>query len=241
MSEERSEIQVETNTNGGVQAHITPAPEGEETTAAPEGTTQETEAVETPVTEEPQLDQLKIDETPKDPLNNLFEPESMSKLQHEVSDNGFQFTEDHYKLFEEKGIPREFADSYLAGQRAQAQAFVSNVAKECGGQQQLQATLDWAAKNLDPAAVEAINAQLATMNADVAITAIKGLQARAGLNTNKTLSATTGGGSTNTSPFADESEFREAMANPKFDKSPNYRAQVQARLNASVRAGTVKL
>jgi len=186
--------------------------------------------------ETPQIDQLKIeqDNTPTD----LFSGDRRQELYSELQENNWEWSEDHYKEFEGKGLSRQFADEYLAGQRARADQVLSQCASECGGVDAMQDALNWAAKNMSPQAVEATNQQLRSMDPEVVITAMRGLQARAGIGM-ASVPGQNGEGSINY--FADESEFRAAMSDERFDKSPAYRSQVQDKLRKSVERGTVSL
>lgn len=207
--------------------------EGQIPEAAPE---QPAESLAETPQETPQVDQLKIeqDNEPSD----LFSGERRQELYNELQENNWEWSEEHYKEFEGKGLSRQFADEYLAGQRARAEQVLTYCANECGGVEAMQEALNWAAKNLSPQAVEATNAQLRSMDPEVVVTAMRGLQARAGVGLSS-VPGSSGEGSINY--FADESEFRSAMSDERFDKSPAYRNEVQEKLRRSVERGTVSL
>lgn len=70
------------------------------------------------------------------------------KLETEFYDNGGQINADTKKELISKGIPEEFINQACAGLKAQADKELDMIAEVCGGRDEYNATMEWAALNL---------------------------------------------------------------------------------------------
>jgi len=173
----------------------------------------------------------------------LADPKFIEGLYTEYAENK-GLKEDTYKLLEQNGLPKSVVDDYISTkiesqqltQYRQEQA-LRKVHEQCGGSDKVQEALAWAQQNLDQAAIDAINAQLSNPNIEVVVTAVKGLQARAGVGGSfvqgQNGQVASGGA------YQSESEWMADVINPKYGQDPAFRAAVDQRLKLSLQSGRI--
>lgn len=117
-----------------------------------------------------------VEEKPKDntPKELNYEDSSLENVQHiakeldvdwdkitaEFYDNDGQLSDESYQDLISKGIPKSFIDKASVGLKAQADKEIEMVAELCGGRDEYEATLEWAANNLDADEREALQQDL---------------------------------------------------------------------------------
>lgn len=82
------------------------------------------------------------------------------KLETEFYDNGGQINANTKKELISKGIPEEFIDQACAGLKAQADKEINMIAEVCGGRDEYNVTMEWAAMNLSEEEKDAIQKDL---------------------------------------------------------------------------------
>lgn len=186
--------------------------------------------------EVPQIPKASPEEKPKAPFED---PEFMARMGREALEHG-DLTPESYEALKAAGIPETLAKQYVQGQIAQYQQTVSKIHTECGGKEAVDAALKWAANNLPQSTIDAINKQLADPNPEVVVTALRGLQARAGTSGPSLVQGKTGG-NVGVMPYESEAQMLADIGSPQYAKDPAFRAQVKSRLDMAVRSGRISL
>lgn len=150
----------------------------------------------------------------------------------EVSEKG-AVSEETYTKLAAAGHDRATVDAFVAGQKALAAQIRSEIASVAGGEQQLEAVLEWAGKNLPPAMVEAYDAATKTGNVELVKLSLQGVVAayrQANPAEPQLITGHPAPASGDITPFASNEEMVEAIRNPQYARDPAYRAKVAQRL-----------
>ncbi len=230
-----------------ISAPFAEAKTDEGTQVAPETTAAVTTSQETPAEES------SAEETPEAPKKA---PKGLPKIvpavdaEKAVKDTGLDLDAFAKEVFEagelsadtraklaEKGIPESVVDSYVELQQAKAEKLVADLAKHVGGQDNLDAILQWGATGLTAEDTAAFNKLLASGDPITMKFAIDGLAARFE-KTNGSLEGEriTGGSpkqAAGVKPFESQDEIIRAMQDKKWGADSAYTKKVEARLKAS--------
>ena len=185
-----------------------------------------------PVNEEVKPEGLEI---PKDAPSTGFD---MSKFADEYADKG-ELSNNSYTELAKQGLDKGLVDEYIRGQKAIAETHTAQVYNTVGGKEQYAELVDWASKNLTDGEQQGFNDLTATGSIDQVNLAVQGLMTRAGM-TNQSQSQPqemVQGDVNNTSveQFNSVQQVTEAMNDPRYDKDPVYRKEVERKLgNSSV-------
>lgn len=101
----------------------------------------------------------------------------MAALSAEFAERG-ELSPESFKALEAVGISRQLVDSYIAGVRAVGDKQRQDLAASVGGEDTLQAIMDWGRFNLSPQEQAAWDATARTGNHEAIKTAAAGLKAR---------------------------------------------------------------
>lgn len=206
-----------------------------------EQTQPETQPAPTESQVQPQA-QVQVPQTPSNPLADKGFIESLFKEYAEAGD----LKPETYARLESAGIPKDLIQDYASSkvaaqqyQEFQAKSQAEKLINACGGKEAVDEALTWAQKNLDQASIDAINKQLGDPSYEARVTALKGLQSRAGVG-GSTLAGKSGGTTAHVA-YENERQMLDDMKNPKYHGDPSFRAQVDARMKAAIDAGKIKL
>lgn len=167
---------------------------------------------------------LKVPDPPKEPKSPA---DKLSKFADEFAADG-KLSDKSYGELEKLGYPKEFVDTYIAGQVAMAERAQQEVFNSVGGADTYRQMTEWAASNLSQDEVQAYNAAVESGDKAQVMFAVKGLQARfRGSQEPRTIS---GSGARVASGFRSSAEIVEAMRDPRYQKDPAYRADVERKL-----------
>lgn len=166
------------------------------------------------------------------------------KLETEFYDNGGQINANTKKELISKGIPEEFIDQACAGLKAQADKEINMIAEVCGGRDEYNVTMEWAAMNLSEEEKDAIQKDLrnkptiTTGKAIISYLHNKRLEAE-GI-TPKYLSGNAS--SVAGDYFESQAQVTAAMSDPRYKSGtkefdPAYVKQVADKLTRSRKAG----
>jgi len=141
------------------------------------------------------------------------------------------------------GVDREVVDIYVEGYKAKNRAQYSTAANVVGGQDSLNTILKWSATNLSEAERINVNNQLLGPNSEMVLLGLKAKydaanpatpskQARSAEPKNVKQAAT---GAVKAGPevFPSRLHMNAAMNDPRYSRDPGYRAQVEARMQAT--------
>ena len=183
-----------------------------------------------PVKEEVKKDGLEI------PKNSPVTGFDMTKFADEYTDKG-ELSENSYTELAKQGLDKSLVNEYIRGQKAIAETQTSKVYETVGGQQKYSELIDWASKNLNEGEQTAFNDLTASGSIDQVKLAVQGLMTRAGMSKVDQQQEMIQGDVNNTAveQFNSVQQVTEAMNDPRYDKDPVYRKEVERKLgNSSV-------
>lgn len=176
------------------------------------------------------------------------QPEDEADAEQPTESQGFDFTQyseefaehgdlsdDSIQAIEAQGIPREMIEGYVAGQQALLDAQFNSIYSEVGGEESYNEMIEWAGDNLSEGEQSAFNRAVMEGSQDDMMFAIRGLalryQSQGGspkpLVQGSTASAQASSG------FKSLAELTAAMKDPRYNKDPAYRQQIESRLSVS--------
>ena len=174
----------------------------------------------------------KVEESKLEIAENAVENAGLdfNTLAQEYADNG-QLGEQSYKALEDSGIPKEYVDQFIAGQKAIGEQQTSNVKSMVGGEEAYNEMASWASKNMSEGEKKAYNAAVNSADMDTVKLAVDSLKAKY-QSANGTEPNLVQGKAT---PVAEQgysswAEVTEAMADPRYAKDPAYQAAVKAKI-----------
>jgi len=164
--------------------------------------------------------------------------EYLSQLGEEYMENG-DLTEESYQALAKRGITKDVVDMFVNAQMQQAESNRSQILSEAGIDNAAWETMsDWAARNWSEDQVDEWNdlanspnplaRKLAVENLKQAYTAQGRGQAVTRVEGTPVSGALTG--------YRSQAEMLEAMKDPRFDKDPAYREDVERRVEMMLRA-----
>lgn len=157
----------------------------------------------------------------------------MGALSAHYEQNG-ELADAHYEALEKAGIPRAYVDQYIAGLEARANSVRDEIFSEVGGEEQFQAMAQWAAANMSPQELTAYNKAVDSRDPSTVRSAVMGLafKYQKAVGTEPKLMSNTGNGQAS-GGFASIAQLTEAMRDPRYDKDPAYRREVEQKLARS--------
>lgn len=157
----------------------------------------------------------------------------ITTFQSEFDQNG-SLAETSYEALEKAGINRATVDAYIAGQKALAAQFQSEVKSIAGGDEGFAAMVEWAAANADPKDIAAYNRAIDSGDVDAAKLAVAGMYGKfqASRPDEPALIAGAGGKVTG-DVYESRQQLTVDMADPRYKNDPAFRKQVIDRLARS--------
>lgn len=139
-----------------------------------------------------------------------------------------------FEALEKAGIPRHYVEAYIEGQKAIQETRRATIFNEVGGQQNYEAMVRWAAQSLTPAEIQAYNEAIdsgdmarmkqATLGLYSSYTKVNGSAPNLVMANNSAVPGDV---------FRSAAELKAAIADPRYNVDPAYRADVQAKLGRS--------
>ena len=172
-----------------------------------------------------------------DPAGNPVVPGvDTGAIAGEFAANGFISPESYEKLAS-AGIDKATVDNYISGQQARADARTQEGFATVGGEDNFKAMAGWAKANLSGAQLDAFNQQVNNPNKEVALLAVRGLNAQYVAAVGKAPSGLITGSSSaaiaSTTGFQSRNQIVQAMSDPRYDSDPAYRNSVADRLRVT--------
>jgi len=160
--------------------------------------------------------------------NNTLEP-----YYKEFAEAG-NLSEKSYKDLAKMGLDKNLVDGYIAGQKAIAEAEVKQVQSIVGGEENYKQLLDWSTKNLNEAEATAFNELLDTGTIEQIKLAVSAIANRAGISGQEKPTMFQGDTTASTADvFGSVAQVTQAMNDPRYDKDPAYRKEVEMKLARS--------
>ncbi|OAM53358.1 hypothetical protein A7981_05655 [Methylovorus sp. MM2] len=155
-------------------------------------------------------------------------------LTEEFETSGTLSDESYKALADKAGLPREYVDSYIAGQAALVREAQTRAFDIAGGEAQYKDMVNWASGNLTPAEVKAYDQAIEGTPEQVAL-AVAGLKSKfvAANGSEPNLVSGESNSSTGAQGFASRAEMTTAMRDPRYAKDAAYRKSVEQKISVS--------
>lgn len=178
----------------------------------------------------------------KEPPKTAVGPAEWAKWGDEIDRTGGVSDETRAEIQSRMGTDPMIIDQMIAGRKALAKQSWDTAASAVGGSDNLKVLFKWAGENLTKDELDATNSALRT---NAAKNVLLGLQARMnsnrpGINEPKPTPNTVNAGSSGTAmirAFDSWYEQRAAIADPRYEKDPNYRGVVDRMQQETARKG----
>ena len=145
-----------------------------------------------------------------------------------------ELSEETFAELEKAGLPKEYVESYIAGQQALVERNALDLYNSIGGEEEYDGMIQWAGESLSEGEVETFNELVVNGTPEQQRLAIKGLHAqyRGDTGSGPALKqGTTSGNSVK--PFSSTKELQRAMSDRRYAEVPSYREEVERRLSVS--------
>lgn len=153
-------------------------------------------------------------------------------LEEEYTKNG-QLSFASLEALANAGYPKEVVDAYISGVEATQEKFYNAVVGFAGGEDEYRQVAQFVSSQGDKA-VQDFNDTINTGNLGVINMVIQGVKANMKAvngTTNQTiLGQSTGGTADNTNAYLSKQQMLDAMNDPRYDKDPIYRKQVEQKI-----------
>lgn len=174
-----------------------------------------------------------VDE-PKSTEATPLSTEDMSKYEAEFLENGFLSEETYTHISSTYGVEKSVIDGYISGQQAVSNAFIGDLHKSVGGEENYTAMTEWASSSLSAEEIKTFDNIMAAGQQDSIKMAIDGLYARYSQSEGRAPTLLHGKASDSASNgFRSIAELRVAMSDKRYKADPAYRKDVEERLAVS--------
>jgi len=177
-----------------------------------------------------ETEEVANEETPSD---NIDSSGAVGKATLEFEEKG-ELSEETFAELEKAGLPKEYVESYIAGQQALVERNALDLYNSIGGEEEYDGMIQWAGESLSEQEVETFNELVVNGTPEQQRLAIKGLHAqyRGSTGSGPALKqGTTSGNSVK--PFSSTKELQRAMSDRRYAEVPSYREEVERRLSVS--------
>ena len=161
---------------------------------------------------------------------------SVDKYANEYAEKG-ELSNNSYNELAKQGLSKDLVDGYIQGQKSIADTQTSQIQEVAGGQQQYGDLISWASENLSETEQQSFNELTETGSVDQIKLAVQGLMTRAGMTNQPAQTEMFQGEVSNVSGdvFNSVAQVTDAMNDPRYEKDPVYRQEVERKLaNSSV-------
>ena len=171
-----------------------------------------------------------------------IDPWAISNHFHE---NNGTISEDMYSQLEGAGFSKQLVDAYLDGRAVEsgyksanaesdlAQKEIDKIQNSVGGEAEYRKITDWAGKNLTKAEVDSFDKVISTGDSNVIQMAVAGLKSRYEEANGYEGRMLTGKQTSSSDVFRSQAQLVQAMADPRYENDPAYRADVVEKLERS--------
>lgn len=143
-------------------------------------------------------------------------------------------SDDHYAELEKAGIPKAYVDQYIAGVQAEGDQMRDALFAEIGGEENFAAMSQWALNTLSESELRAYNQTMESGDLDSVRSAVLSLAYRFERANGKDPQLLSGQGKGSEGQgFESVAQLTEAMKDPRYQKDPAYRRDVEAKLARS--------
>jgi len=144
-----------------------------------------------------------------------------------------ELSEKSYEDLAKLGFDRNLVDGYIAGQTAIADNEARMVKETVGGEENYSKMIEWAGQNLSQAEQEAFNSTLDNGSIEQVKLAVSAIANRAGITGEAKQEMLQGEVNVIPDVFNSVAQVTEAMNDPRYEKDPAYRKEVELKLGRS--------
>ena len=155
---------------------------------------------------------------------------NMDTLASEYAEKG-ELDEKSYEALEKAGIPKDYVNQFIEGQKAIADQQATSIKNMVGGAEAYTEMSNWAAENMSEEEKTAYNTAVNSKDLETAKLAVVGLKAKfERANGNEPTLLEGKGTVSGEKGYASWAEVTRAMGDERYSKDPAYQAMVQEKL-----------
>jgi len=158
--------------------------------------------------------------------------QGLDKFYEEYAETG-ELAEKSYAELAKQGLDKSLVDSYIEGQKAVADTNTKTIQDIAGGKEEYSELVEWAGKNLSEAEQSTFNNMVDGGNIEEAKFAVQGLMSRAGANPKQPRLFEGTSDVVSKDAFTSVSQVTDAMNDPRYEKDPAYRKEVENKISRS--------
>ena len=149
-----------------------------------------------------------------------------------------QSREELYKQF-----PKNLVDNYIENMKGATEYKTSQAENKIynavGGQDKYQELIEWVSKNLSPDEIDRYNSIVTGSDINLAVEYVRGIEARKALSNKRPniIMGSKGDKSSGADVFYSRVDYARAIQDERYAKSPEYRAELQAKLERTLKFG----
>ena len=158
---------------------------------------------------------------------------NMENLSSEYAEKG-ELDAKSYEALEKAGIPKDYVDQFIEGQKAVAEQQATSIKDIVGGAESYAEMSNWAADNMTDAEKSAYNTAVNSKNLETAKLAVIGLKAKyEAVNGSDPKLVEGKASATGTDGYKSWAEVTTAMSDDRYQKDPAYQNMVKDKLSKS--------
>ena len=158
---------------------------------------------------------------------------NMENLSNEYAEKG-ELDAKSYEALEKAGIPKDYVDQFIEGQKAIGEKQTNTVKELVGGNEAYSEMANWAADNLTDAEKNAYNTAVNSKDLETAKLAVVGLKAKFEKANGSEPTLLDGKiASSGEAGYKSWAEVTRAMSDDRYQKDPAYQAAVKEKLSKS--------
>ena len=172
------------------------------------------------------------EETKPEDVAQEVQDKGLDKFYNEYAETGV-LSENSYTELAKQGLNKNLVDTYIEGQKLVADTQTKQVQDVAGGKEQYNELVEWAGKNLSEAEQTVFNNMVDSGDVEQAKFAVQGLMSKANINTKQQSLFEGTSDFVSADAYTSVSQVTDAMNDPRYDKDPSYRKEVENKLSRS--------
>ena len=172
------------------------------------------------------------EETKPEEVKQEVQQRGLEKFYDEYAETG-ELSENSYSELAKQGLDKDLVNSYINGQKLVADTNTKAVKDVAGGTEKYNELVSWAGKNLSEAEQNVFNNMVDSGDVEQAKFAVQGLMSKANVNPNQTPLYEGTSDIVSADAFTSVSQVTDAMNDPRYDKDPSFRKEVENKLSRS--------
>jgi len=161
------------------------------------------------------------------PVNN-----SLETFYTEFAETG-ELSDKSYTELAKQGLDKTLVDSYIDGQKLVAETNTKSIQDVAGGKEEYTELVDWAGKNLSEAEQKVFNDMVDSGDVETAKFAVQGLMSKANVNPKQQSLFEGTSDVVSRDAFTSVSQVTDAMNDPRYEKDPAFRREVEQKISRS--------